>query len=148
MAVHIPRKAGVRRALTSSLLLAGAGGALAAWSGNEARPEAGPAKPVNLQVLPADILPRHIGPLMKRYEKDLGVTCSYCHVEDRDTGNIDYASDDNPKKQVARLMIGMLADINDRHLAQLGDRRYAVPVTCGSCHQGQASPPTYEGRSR
>jgi len=73
------------------------------------------------------------------------VSCSYCHVEDRDSGVIDYASDENPRKHTARIMISMLNDINDKHLAQLGgDRRYAQPVTCASCHQGRASPPVFE----
>jgi Photosynthetic reaction centre cytochrome C subunit len=65
------------------------------------------------------------------------VKCSHCHVEDPQTQKLDYTSDENPRKQTARIMISMLTDINDNYLAQLGgDRRYAVPVTCGSCHQG------------
>src|SRR5690349_4772579 len=119
MAMHYWRNGGARPALTALLLLVGTGAGLAAWANDEARPEALPAKLVNLQVLPADTPPRHIGPLMKRYGKDLGVSCSYCHVENQDTGRIDYVSDDNPKKHVARVMISMLADINDRHLSQL-----------------------------
>lgn len=129
------------------LLLLCATAAQFAWSTDEAH-EAPPAKLVNLRVLPAGTQPRHVGSLMKAYGKDLGVKCSYCHVENRDTGKVDYVSDENPKKEIARVMIGMLADINDRHLSQLGDRRYAVPVTCGSCHRGQANPPAFEGRGR
>lgn len=53
---------------------------------------------------------------MERYKKDLGVACSYCHVENRETGKLDYAPDENPKKHIARIMIAMLDDINDRHL--------------------------------
>ena len=101
--------------------------------------------PTNLQVLPANTSRAGVRSLMKQYQRDLGVSCSYCHVEDRDTGIIDYHSDDNPRKHTARLMIAMLQDINDKHLARLeGDRRYAQPVTCGSCHQGRSSPPVFE----
>jgi hypothetical protein len=104
-------------------------------------------KPVNLKVLPQDISTPELGRLMKGFEKDLGVTCSHCHVEDPATRKFDYASDENPAKSQARLMITMLKDINDKYLAQLGgDRRYAVPVTCGSCHLGQSSPPVFEPR--
>jgi cytochrome c peroxidase len=104
-------------------------------------------KPVNLKVLATDIPSVELGRLMKGFEKDLGVTCSHCHVEDAATHKFDYASDENPAKSQARLMITMLKDINDKYLAQLGgDRRYAVPVTCGSCHQGQSSPPAFEPR--
>jgi hypothetical protein len=102
-------------------------------------------KPVNLKVLPQDISTAELGRLMKGFERDLGVTCNHCHVEDPATRKFDYASDENPAKSQARLMITMLKDINDKYLAQLGgDRRYAVPVTCGSCHQGQSSPPAFE----
>lgn len=101
--------------------------------------------PTNLQVLPAQSSRASVRGLMKQYERDLGVSCSYCHVEDRDSGFIDYASDDNPRKNTARIMISMLNDINEKHLAALGgDRRYAQAVTCGSCHQGRTSPPAFE----
>jgi hypothetical protein len=110
-------------------------------------PDVPRGKPVNLQVLPADISAAQIGKLMKRFEADLGVTCNHCHVEDPTTRKFDYASDENPDKTTARLMISMLQDINDKYLARLGgDRRYAVPVTCGSCHLGQSSPPSFESR--
>lgn len=99
----------------------------------------------NLLVLPAQSSRASVRSLMRQYERELGVSCSYCHVEDRDSGVIDYASDENPRKHTARIMISMLNDINDKHLAQLGgDRRYAQPVTCASCHQGRASPPVFE----
>jgi hypothetical protein len=101
--------------------------------------------PTNLQVLPEMSSRASVRSLMKQYERDLGVSCSYCHVEDRDSGFIDYASDDNPRKNIARIMISMLNDINEKHLSALGgDRRYAQAVTCGSCHQGRTSPPAFE----
>jgi hypothetical protein len=104
-------------------------------------------KPVNLKVLPKDISGAELGRRMKRFEADLGVTCNHCHVEDPVTHKFDYSSDENPDKATARLMITMVQDINNKYLAQLGgDRRYAVPVTCGSCHQGQSSPPPFESR--
>jgi hypothetical protein len=66
-------------------------------------------------------------------------------VEDASTRKFDFASDENPDKNTARLMITMLKDINEKYLPQLGgDRRYATAVTCGSCHQGQSSPPTFD----
>lgn len=100
--------------------------------------------PSNLQVLPASLPPREFKSLMKLYARDLGVSCSYCHVEERETGIIDYASDENPRKHTARVMISMLAEINDKHLSQLaGDRRYAEPVTCGQCHRGRANPQAF-----
>lgn len=106
-----------------------------------------PEKFTNLKVLPQDISHARLRKLMRGYEADLGVSCSYCHVEDRDTGIIDYASDENPRKQSARVMISMVEAINGDFLAQLGgDARYSKPVTCGSCHQGHSSPLAFEGR--
>jgi hypothetical protein len=102
-------------------------------------------KPVNIKVLPRDISAAEIGKVMRRFETDLGVKCGHCHVEDPNTHKFDYASDDNPAKSTARLMITMLKDINEKYLPQLGgDNRYASHVTCGSCHQGQSSPPAFD----
>ena len=98
----------------------------------------------NLKVLPQTITEEELRKRMHEYEQGLGVPCGYCHAQDAQTRQIDYASDENPIKQTARLMIAMTRDINAKYLAQLGDRRYAQPVTCGNCHKGQADPPDFE----
>ena len=102
------------------------------------------SRPRNLKVLPNSISGEDLKKLMHEYEQGLGVPCGYCHAQDAQTKQIDYASDENPIKQTARVMIAMTGDINTKYLAQLGDRRYATPVTCGNCHQGQATPPDFE----
>lgn len=113
------------------------------------RQEPPTTRPENLKVLPKDIPLVSLNRLMKRYERELGVSCSYCHVENRDTGKLDYISDDNAKKETTRIMMAMLDDINDRHLAQLGgDQRYSADISCGSCHQGRANPPAWEARRK
>ncbi len=101
-------------------------------------------QPTNLTVLPKNIPAAQLQALMKRYGEELGVRCEHCHVEDAQSHHFDYASDENPKKQTARLMMTMLSDINTKYLAQLGDPRYAAHVTCGNCHQGQTDPPAFE----
>jgi hypothetical protein len=101
-------------------------------------------KPTNLKVLPKDMSGDDVDRLMHRYRQYLGVPCGYCHEENSQTKEIDYASDENPIKETARFMISMTSDINMKYLAQLGDRRYAEPLTCGNCHQGQVQPPTFE----
>jgi len=106
------------------------------------------AQPTNLTVLPKNIPAAQLKALMKRYGEELGVQCGHCHVEDPESHHVDYASDDNPKKQTARLMITMLSDINTKYLSQLGDPRYAAHVTCGNCHQGQTDPPAFESTNR
>jgi Photosynthetic reaction centre cytochrome C subunit len=101
-------------------------------------------RPTNLKVLPKDMSGDDVDKLMHRYQQYLGVPCGYCHEEDPQTKEIDYASDENPIKESARFMISMTSDINNKYLAQLGDRRYAEPLTCGNCHRGQVQPLTFE----
>ncbi len=106
------------------------------------------AQPSNLTVLPKNISAVQLKVLMKRYADELGVQCGHCHVEDPQSHHFDYASDDNPAKQTARIMMAMLSDINTKYLAQLGDPRYATRITCGNCHQGQTDPPAFEPPTR
>jgi Photosynthetic reaction centre cytochrome C subunit len=105
------------------------------------------AKPNNLRVLAKDSSAADIKNLMDQYGRELGVKCEYCHTQNSRTQQPDYASDDNPAKQTARVMIAMLDEINNKYLAQLDDQKYPVLVTCGNCHQGQADPPSFEGSS-
>jgi hypothetical protein len=98
----------------------------------------------NLRVLSKDIPAGELAQLMVKYSQELGVQCQFCHAET--ARGIDFASDQSPAKQTARIMIGMLSDINTKYLAQVSDRRYSVPLTCGNCHQGQTTPPVYEAR--
>jgi hypothetical protein len=102
----------------------------------------------NLAVLPKSMSVADIISLMARYTQELGVQCGFCHVENPQTQQLDYASDENPRKQTARIMIGMLSDINNKYLPQVGDRRYAAPISCGNCHQGQTYPPVFDPRSQ
>jgi hypothetical protein len=105
-------------------------------------------QPTNLTVLPKNIPAAQLKALMRRYGEELGVRCEHCHVLDPQSQHFDYASDDNPKKQTARLMMTMLSDINTKYLSQLDDPRYAARVTCGNCHQGQTDPPAFEPARR
>ncbi|MFT4111169.1 c-type cytochrome [Silvibacterium sp.] len=142
--------------LTAVLLLCGASCAIAALAAppqQTASPAAqtadasgsqSHAKTRNLKALPADISGKDLHAIMFQYQKDLGAPCEYCHEMDPDTKKIDYASDQNPVKETARFMIVMTNDINNKYLSQLGDRRYASPITCGSCHQGQVEPPDFD----
>ena len=101
-------------------------------------------KPKNLRVLPTNSSAADIKGLMEQYGDELGVKCEYCHTRNAGTQSLDYASDDNPAKQTARVMIAMLNEINSKYLAQLDDQKYAVLVSCGNCHRGHADPPEFE----
>ena len=67
-------------------------------------------------------------PAMQFMSTSLGVDCNFCHVQG------DNASDDNPKKLVARKMIEMVNDIN----AKFPDGK--VHVSCYTCHRGKTTP--------
>jgi len=88
-----------------------------------------PANPTNLKILKATSGAEVIQ-IMHTFTAGLGVQCSYCHV----AGN--YASDENPKKDVARKMIAMAQKIN----AEFPDGK--MHVSCYTCHRGEAQPKT------
>jgi hypothetical protein len=90
------------------------------------RKQGDPPAPANLKILKADDL----RPTMRVFARSLGVHCDFCHVE----GN--FASDENPKKTTARLMITLAHEINGR----FPDGK--VHVTCYTCHRGNAKPET------
>jgi hypothetical protein len=84
--------------------------------------------PQNLKVLTVDDL--RSGAMMK-FTQALGVKCDHCHM-----GN-DRASDENPKKLIARNMIQMVKDINGKFPD--ASKTY---VTCYTCHNGHVTPMT------
>jgi hypothetical protein len=91
--------------------------------GDAAPPPAGPPK--NLRILPPDT---NIQQTMGAFRAALGVQCTYCHVQG------DFASDENPKKNIARAMIRMAADINSK----FPDGK--AHVSCYTCHRGAEEP--------
>src|SRR5580693_5982565 len=88
-----------------------------------------PANPTNLKILKATS-GAEVTQIMHTFTTGLGVQCTYCHV----AGN--YASDENPKKDVARKMIAMAQKIN----AEFPDNK--MHVSCYTCHRGEAQPKT------
>jgi hypothetical protein len=100
-----------------------------------------PQKPKNLKVLPENTDLRKV---MRQYSGDLGVECEFCHTApDPVTHRADRASDANPVKETARYMIQMTGDLNDKYLADMPGRRYADPITCGTCHRGEKHPSVF-----
>ncbi|MGE3508379.1 MAG: c-type cytochrome, partial [Vicinamibacterales bacterium] len=75
---------------------------------------------------------------MRVYTAALGVDCAHCH-DPGDNGRLDYRSNNNPRKQVARNMIAMMADINA--MSGLGRSEDSTTrVTCLTCHRGVPNP--------
>lgn len=105
--------------------------------------------PKNLQVLPKDLTRAEVVARMRGIAAALGVRCEYCHVST--TGpdgreQNDFAADDKDTKKVARGMLRMVADINDKYL--IGDMGRTLSdrhrVSCETCHHGLAKPRTIQ----
>ena len=66
----------------------------------------------------------------------LGVHCDYCHVgpSEANGNKWDFPSDANPKKEIARRMITMMADLNKNSF------KGQPELTCYTCHRGQVQP--------
>ena len=110
----------------------------------------GGAPPVNLQVLPKDWTRQQVVQVMQAFNMALGVQCSHCHVEmtgapPNANGQIpiDAAPDDKQTKKTARVMMKMVADINNTLGSQIGKPAAdVVRVQCVTCHRGAAIPKT------
>jgi hypothetical protein len=124
--------------LAAGTLLAGCS-TFAQQSAAPAAPHHEMPQPTNLKVLPKDMTGQQVMAIMHRFEGDLGVGCSYCHAKDPETGRLNFASDANPKKQTARVMMKMTQAIDTEYLTQLSDPK-PDQVTCGTCHRGLAIP--------
>lgn len=68
------------------------------------------------------------------YRQSLGVSCDYCHVEDR------WEADEKRPKRAAREMILMTRTINE-HLGKLTEiDTQDASVNCTTCHRGFVKP--------
>ena len=97
----------------------------------------------NLKVLPKDISTKDLSRIMiDEFEDGLGVSCGFCHAEEKDSHKLDYASDEKPEKEIARLMMKMTLEINEKYFIVthplMGDS--TLSITCITCHNGQPRP--------
>ncbi|HRP02816.1 MAG TPA: c-type cytochrome [Candidatus Kapabacteria bacterium] len=99
-------------------------------------------KPVNLKVLPSDLTADQIDHIMHAFSESLGVKCGYCHAPKKSgEKGLDFASDENPKKDVARFMIKMTNEINDEYFKEhTNEAGNLLQIGCNTCHNGSAKP--------
>ena len=125
----------------------------AAWA--QAQPPAGaggrggqpPPPMTNLQIYPKDIPRQDLLTTMQGFVRQLGVQqqggCAFCHTGQGPQA--DYASDGNPKKNVARKMILMSREITGKLPEVTG--KPAAEITalrCATCHRGMPVPKVTE----
>lgn len=101
----------------------------------------------NLKVLPQDISKDSLENLMEGYTIALAVKCNYCHVPRKDNPEkLDFASDDKIEKEIARGMITMTQEINEKyfkpHFPDPKPEKVEV-VNCVLCHRGTSNPELY-----
>lgn len=97
----------------------------------------------NLKVLPKDISPTALDKIMQeQFNKGLGVNCDYCHAKQKDGDDLDFPADTKPEKEIARNMMRMTMDINQKYFgaehSMIGDS--LLTVTCITCHRGEPYP--------
>jgi hypothetical protein len=98
---------------------------------------------VNLKVLPKNISSKDLQKIMvDDFEDGLGVACNFCHAADKTTGQLDFAADGKPEKEIARQMMRTTIGINKKYFKvkhpMIGTN--ALVVTCNTCHNGVAFP--------
>lgn len=103
-----------------------------------------PEKPENLKVLPETMGGEQLAQVMRNFTSALGVRCSHCHVGEGPLSDYDFAADDKPEKEKARVMLRMTRAINQEYVTQFTDLEETphdrVRVTCMTCHRNVARP--------
>ena len=96
----------------------------------------------NLKLLPKDIEKQQLMQAMRGFNKALGVKCFFCHKgeQGQPLSTFDFASDDNKHKVIARAMMTMTQEINNKHLKGLGSKDNPAKISCNTCHQGNKHP--------
>lgn len=95
----------------------------------------------NGRILPATIGADGLRATMQAFTAALGVRCVYCHVgtDDMPLSQVDFVSDANPKKGIARAMMTMTWQINNQMLTPI-EGLNQPRVSCYSCHRGTVTP--------
>jgi hypothetical protein len=126
-----------------SIIMALAATVTAGASFTEASPKKPDVQYTNLKVLPKNISSRDLqGIMVDDFQDALGVTCNFCHAQNKDGHGLDFASDAKPEKEISRAMMRMTMGINKKYFKikhpLIGSN--ALTITCTTCHKGEAFP--------
>lgn len=97
---------------------------------------------INTQVIPRSTPVIQVVGMMRNLASGLGVRCQFCHVgeEGMPLEQFDFPSDEKRPKQVARQMMRMVQNINERLDTLPGRTTPGLEVTCMTCHRGVSRP--------
>ena len=129
-----PRRPAGRRAWPSPPWRPGCGASRAAAGPTPTQP--GIAESPTITVLKGLLVPQ-FEVEMRHFVQALGVNCGGCHVPRN------FASEDNPRKAVARRMIEMTRELNAKYFpgyTPAEGESSLGRVTCYTCHQGATQP--------
>lgn len=99
----------------------------------------------NLKILPQDITHDQLDSVMHHFTAALNVKCNFCHVRNEEKKEMDWASDNNKHKLIARSMMTMASELNKRYFNVTGAAitlNSKLMVTCYTCHHGSTEPAT------
>ena len=96
----------------------------------------------NLKVLPKNTNKQQMDSVMKHFTAALGVKCNFCHVFNQEQKAMDFVSDANEHKGIARQMMQMTNKLNRKYfdINNSKDLSATLEVTCYTCHNGKADP--------
>ena len=98
----------------------------------------------NLKVMPKNTNKKEMDSVMHHFTASLGVRCNFCHQYNNEQKAMDFASDANEHKGIARDMMKMTAKLNKKYFDVDNSKSLTakLEVTCFSCHNGKANPAT------
>ena len=94
----------------------------------------------NLKVLPKSTTKEQMDSVMKHFTAALGVKCNYCHQFNPEQKAMDFASDANEHKGIARKMMKLTQKVNKKYfdVKDSDELTTRLEVTCYTCHNGKA----------
>ncbi|MEO6452530.1 MAG: c-type cytochrome [Ginsengibacter sp.] len=99
----------------------------------------------NLKILKKNITKKELDSVMHFFSVSVGEKCGFCHVRNEAAKSMDFASDANPNKNVARYMMRMTAKLNKKYFKNMEKDSESkgstiASVTCYTCHHGVGHP--------
>ena len=73
----------------------------------------------NLKILPQDISEHDLDSFMHHFNASLGVRCNFCHAVNMAEKKMDFAADEKPEKNIARMMMVMSININKSYFQEM-----------------------------
>jgi ribosomal protein L44E len=104
----------------------------------------------NLKVLPKSTTKQQMDSVMKHFTASLGVKCNFCHKYNEAQKSMDFASDANEHKGVARDMMRMTSKINQKYFDVKSSKSLEadLEMTCYTCHNGKVHPSKWPAKGQ